>query len=62
MAQTHFERLVEEKKAELMKSAMAISAEQSHRIADIQGQYKGLEESLALYRQAARTDADRDDI
>lgn len=60
MAQTHFERVVEEEKGKLLKSLVSISAAESHRIADVQGQYKGLETALKLYREAARIDIEAD--
>lgn len=62
MATSHFERLIEEARTELLKAHIAVSAGDSHRHAQLKGQYEGLQKALEIYRQAHRPSEDEDGI
>lgn len=56
-----FEALVEKKMDEIKGALIEVFAADGHRIAVLQGTYKGLNLAMELYRQAARIDIDPDE-
>lgn len=62
MAQSHFEKLVEDEKRKTGEAMFSIAIGDSHRHAELKGVRQGLDKALELYRQASRTDVEQDDI
>jgi len=54
-AKTHFERAIDDEQRKLADAAM-MGTPDALRIADLQGQYKGLAKSLQLFRESVRKD------
>lgn len=60
--QSHFERLIDAEMEKLLQASIRSPLGDSHNHALIQGQYRGLAQAKALYREAARADVEADDL